>query len=159
MSYVRPVGASYIPMEQGFFVCVLPGLPVQGTFRRHCSDLWPMHQSSVARQLEEVPKSGATAGTFLMTPPECRAVHPKKIFIISVTMSQLNLFHAAIFRNLLMSNQKLAVSDPHPFAKTLKSSGVITHPCCTPDLTVKQRLPSPSSHATASAPVRRSSSN
>eukprot|EP00955_Chlamydomonas_euryale_P106633 365718-Chlamydomonas_euryale.AAC.2 len=48
---------------------VLPGLPVQGTFRLRCLDLWPRDRFSVARQLEKVPKSGATTGTFLMASP------------------------------------------------------------------------------------------
>eukprot|EP00955_Chlamydomonas_euryale_P026440 278984-Chlamydomonas_euryale.AAC.2 len=46
------------------FDSVPPGLPVQGTFRCRCSDLWPRDQFSLARQLEEVLKNGATAGTF-----------------------------------------------------------------------------------------------
>eukprot|EP00955_Chlamydomonas_euryale_P053161 355384-Chlamydomonas_euryale.AAC.4 len=69
------------------FNSVPPGLPVQGTFRRRCLGLLLRGQFSVDRQLEEVPKSGATTGTFFMASPDCRAVHPRKIFNISVTRS------------------------------------------------------------------------
>eukprot|EP00955_Chlamydomonas_euryale_P057493 356789-Chlamydomonas_euryale.AAC.1 len=40
-------------------------MPVQGTFRRRCSDLWPRDLFSVARQLEEVPQAHTH------TPPLC----------------------------------------------------------------------------------------
>eukprot|EP00955_Chlamydomonas_euryale_P068087 360019-Chlamydomonas_euryale.AAC.2 len=85
-------------MQQGFYQH-LARLPVQGTFRRRCSDLWPKAKLCVARQLEKVPKGGATTGTFLMASPDCKAVHPRKVLNVSVTPSQLQLFHVAIFRN------------------------------------------------------------
>eukprot|EP00955_Chlamydomonas_euryale_P116343 366411-Chlamydomonas_euryale.AAC.4 len=69
------------------FKSVPPGLPVQGTFCRRCSDPWPKDQFNVARQLEEFPESGATTEAFLVAPPDFRALYPRKVFNISVTRS------------------------------------------------------------------------
>eukprot|EP00955_Chlamydomonas_euryale_P033429 347701-Chlamydomonas_euryale.AAC.25 len=54
-------------------------------------------QLSAASQLEKVPGSGATTGAFLMSPLDCRAVHP--ILNMPETLSYLQLFHAAILLN------------------------------------------------------------
>eukprot|EP00955_Chlamydomonas_euryale_P067952 359979-Chlamydomonas_euryale.AAC.4 len=69
-------------MEQGHFISVPPGLPVQGTFRRRCSNLWPKDQFRAASQLEKVPKSCVSAEAFFMARLGCRAVHPRQIFSI-----------------------------------------------------------------------------
>eukprot|EP00955_Chlamydomonas_euryale_P061876 358210-Chlamydomonas_euryale.AAC.4 len=64
--------------------------------RRRCLNLCCWDQFIVASQLENVPKSGATAGAFLVAPPDCAVRLPQP--------------------TLLMSNEKpVAPSDPHPF--------------------------------------------
>eukprot|EP00955_Chlamydomonas_euryale_P081489 363585-Chlamydomonas_euryale.AAC.10 len=80
-------------LKSKVFKSVPPGLYVQGMFRRRCLNSWLRDQYSAASQLEEVPKSGATAGTFLM------------------------LFHAATFTTDLANEQsKHAVaSSRRPF--------------------------------------------
>eukprot|EP00955_Chlamydomonas_euryale_P081905 363643-Chlamydomonas_euryale.AAC.5 len=78
------------------FNSIPPGLPVQGTSRRRCSDVWLRDQFNAARQLEKVP-----TGAVLLAPPDCRAS-----------------FHALNSATDLANEQSkpAAASDPHRLA-------------------------------------------
>eukprot|EP00955_Chlamydomonas_euryale_P098417 365144-Chlamydomonas_euryale.AAC.4 len=110
---------------------VLPGLAVQGTFRRHCSNPWPTDQLSAARQLERVPESGAITRAFFMAPPECTAVHHRTFFHVLVTLSSIVPCDHLPQLTLLMSNPKpAAASNLRPFSTRAPSSeGSILKTC------------------------------
>eukprot|EP00955_Chlamydomonas_euryale_P092313 364696-Chlamydomonas_euryale.AAC.14 len=62
----RPTCWDFINFKGARFVTsLLPGLHVQGMFRRRSSNLWPWNPYSAASQLDQVSKGGANTGAFI----------------------------------------------------------------------------------------------
>eukprot|EP00955_Chlamydomonas_euryale_P102160 365398-Chlamydomonas_euryale.AAC.1 len=73
---------------------------------------WPRDQFSAASQLKKFPKTGTTAGTFLMATPDCRAVLPNKSFTL---LRPRLIFSFSMRPYSAIDFLAAAASDPGPY--------------------------------------------